>query len=117
MKTLHPAMLHKVTALQPVRFRTMVTRDVETRVADHTVNIPHTQDEWVFLKKGETYLSSSPIIAIHPDYMPQERTTRNAGVPMIMIPAAPRPLEFCDLLRLELVPAPPPEPPAPDAWA
>lgn len=94
----------------------MVTRDVETRVGDRIVSIPHTQDEWVFLKKGETYLSASPIVAIHPDYMPQERTTRNAGVPMIMIPVAPRPLEFCDLLHLELVPAPPPEPPAPDVW-
>lgn len=117
MNTISPAMLHKVTALQSVKFRTMVTRDVETRVADHTIKIPHTQDEWVFLRKDESYLSSSPIIAIHPDYMPQERSTRNAGVPMIMIPAAPRPLDFCDLLRLELVPAPPPEPRPPDPWA
>ncbi len=110
MNTPPAALHHKVTALRPVKFRTMITRDVDTRVADKIVKIPYSQDEWVFLKTRETYGSASPIIAMHPDYLPKEHSTRNAGVSMVFIPATPRPLEFRGLLRLELVAAPPPAP-------
>src|SRR5215203_336768 len=103
MTTATSATLHRVTALQPVKFRTMVTRNVETRVADKVLQVPHSQDEWVFLKAGESYESSNPIRAIHPDYLPLEQSTRSGGVPVIFIPSTPRPLEFRGLLRLEMV--------------
>ena len=116
MTTATSATLHRVTALQPVKFRTMVTRSVETRVADRLVQTGHSQDEWVFLKAGEVYESSNPIRAIHPDYLPLEQSTRSGGVPVVFIPSSPRPLDFHGLLRLETVAAPPPAPVQPKPW-
>lgn len=97
-------MVHKVIALQSVKFRTSVTHQVEVLIADRTVTKARSQDEWVFLRAGEVHESSSPITGIHPDYLPGERSVSNGGTSMIMVPAAPRPLEFRGLIRLESCP-------------
>ena len=94
-------MVHKVIALQPVKFRTSVIRQVEVLIADRTVTRPRSQDEWVFLRAGEVHESSNPITGIHPDYLPGERPVSNGGTSMIIVPTAPRPLEFRGLIRLE----------------
>jgi hypothetical protein len=94
-------MHHKLTALQSVKIRTSVTRQVETRVVDRVISKPHSQEEWVFLRAGETHEGDNPVVGVDPDYLPNERPVRVAGTSMVVVPRSPRPLEFHGLFLLE----------------
>jgi hypothetical protein len=94
-------MHHKLTALQSVKIRTSVTRQVESRVTDRIVSKPHSQEEWVFLRAGEVHEGSCPVVGVDPDYLPNEKAVRVAGTSMVVVPKAPRPLEFHGLFLLE----------------
>jgi hypothetical protein len=94
-------MNHKLTALQSVKIRTSVTRQVESREVDRIVTRSHSQEEWVFLKAGEIHEGPCPVVGVDPDYLPNEKSVRVAGTPMIVVPKTPRPLEFHGLFLLE----------------
>lgn len=94
-------MAHKLTALQSVKIRTSVTRQVESRVVDRLVTKPHSQEEWVFLRAGEIHEGAGPVVGVDPDYLPGEKSVRVAGTSMVVVPRSPRPLDFHGLFHLE----------------